>query len=149
MRVPAGTRLWIIGDDALRGFHVVHGVVACHGEKRSFRMGPRSVIGVLDANGGLPRSYSAVAETDIVGLRTDSDQFLDLLEDNYSLAMNFMKFSARRVLNMSVRLAEAEIARTGSFEAAESFGRLFGEAASLDRVFLGRSPFDFRPPPLW
>lgn len=119
VRVPAGTRLWEIGDDAPWGILIVYGVVACEDANRKFRMGPRGVLGLFEANGRLPRSYTATTETDLVALRMDADQVLDVFEDNYSLAINYLKFAAGMVLNLSVKLAEADLHGTGSQTAVE------------------------------
>ncbi|MFT6398720.1 MAG: CRP-like cAMP-binding protein [Bradymonadia bacterium] len=119
VRLPAGSDLWQLGEDALWGIRIVYGVVACEDPTRKFRMGPGSVLGFLEANGSLPRSYSARTETEFVGLRVDTDQFFDVFEDNYNLAVSFIKFSAGWVLDLSVKLAEADIRESESSDAAQ------------------------------
>ncbi|MFT5993626.1 MAG: CRP-like cAMP-binding protein [Bradymonadia bacterium] len=107
VRLPAGTVLWEEGDPATWGLHVVYGVVSCESEERQFKMGPDSVVGVLESYSEEPRSYRAVADTEVVALRADVSAFFDVLEDNFDIAVGFMEFLSKIVLRLSVQLAEA------------------------------------------
>ena len=120
VRWEPGHVIWEQGDLAEGGFQVVYSVVKCESEERSFRMGPKSVLGFLEANGMLPRSYTAEAETRIVALQSTTEGFFDVLEDNFGLAFGFLSFVSGWVMQLSIRCAEmeAELAAEGA-DAAE------------------------------
>ena len=107
IRLEPGDVLWEEGTPCTWGVNIAHGVIACSNETRSFRMGPRSVIGSLQSYGGLPHDYRAVAETRVVALRSSAEVFFDVLEDNFTLAIGFLEFLANISLDLSVRLARA------------------------------------------
>lgn len=107
IRVEPGHVFWDEGDEALGGFNIVYGVVSCESEKRTFRMGPGSSVGQLEAYGALPRSYGAVAETRVVALRGTAEGFLDVLEDHFELAMATMSFIADHLIEMNLQVALA------------------------------------------
>ncbi len=96
LRLEPGTVLWREGEPSDYGVNIVHGIVACSGDggKRRFRMGPGSVLGTLETMGQLPRSYDAVAETQLVALRGNVENLFDLLEDNFDLGRSFLSFLA-------------------------------------------------------
>jgi CRP-like cAMP-binding protein len=107
IRVEPGTVLWEEGDASTWGLQVVHGVVLCSSKTRNFRMGPKSLVGLFEANGALPRSYRAVAETRLVALEQQTDVFYDVLEDNLDLALGMLSFVSKITLDLQVRLATA------------------------------------------
>ncbi|MFK8004228.1 MAG: cyclic nucleotide-binding domain-containing protein [Polyangiales bacterium] len=107
IRVEPGHVFWNEGDEALGGFNIVYGVVSCESERRTFRMGPGSSIGQLEAYGGLQRSYRAVAETKVVALRGTAEGFIDILEDHFELAMATISFIADRLIEMNLQVAQA------------------------------------------
>ena len=106
-RYEPGDVLWRDGDPANWGMHIVHGVVRCVGDggAREFRLGPGSVIGYIETNGGLPRGYDAVAESRVVGLRGESEVFFDVIEDNFELGMAFVGFMAQLLTRLYERMA--------------------------------------------
>ncbi len=108
VRYEPGDVLWEQGDVATWGLTVAHGVVSCESNDRSFRMGPGSTVGIGEANGQLPRSYRAVAETRVVGLKQTTEVLLDVLEDNPEMAMGMLSFLSRLMLDFSIRLAQAK-----------------------------------------
>ncbi|MFT5353224.1 MAG: CRP-like cAMP-binding protein [Polyangiales bacterium] len=107
IRVEPGHTFWSEGDEAHDGLTIVYGVVSCKSEQRTFRMGPGSSVGHLEAYGSLPRSYHAVAETKIVALRGSAESFFDVLEDHFELAMATMGFVCDRLLELNLRVAKA------------------------------------------
>lgn len=109
LRLEPGDVLWEEGEIATWGTHIAHGVVACTGEDRSFRMGPGSVIGFLEGTGALPRSYRAVAETRVVALKETTEVFFDVLEDNFTLAIGFLSYLSTMMLDLSMELARAKL----------------------------------------
>jgi len=109
VRLEPGDLVWEEGDPSLWGLHIAHGVIRCESSERSFRMGPGSVLGLLDANGGLPRGYTAVAETKIVAMKATTETFFDVLEVNFPLALGLLAFFSGMVLELTGRVARARI----------------------------------------
>jgi CRP-like cAMP-binding protein len=98
----AGKTIWKSGDRSDHALILIAGSVACTtqwGFSR-FRAGPGYPLGNLERFSGDPRWYSAVAETDVVALRTDTEAFLDLLEDHFDMAMSFIRSMAQRVIGI-------------------------------------------------
>ena len=114
VRVEAGEVLWEEGDESTCGLHIVHGVVACESATRKFRMGPRSVLGISESHGRIPRSYRAVAETRVVALRSRTEGFFDVLEDNFALASEYLNFMSTITMDLTLKRARlrAEAARS-------------------------------------
>jgi CRP-like cAMP-binding protein len=110
LRLPPGTVLWEEGDSAEYGINIVHGVVSCAGDggRRQFRMGPGSVLGTLETLAQLPRSYRAVTETRVVGLRGNMEVLLDILEDNAELGRAFLEFLASALEKLFEKAADLE-----------------------------------------
>ena len=119
VRWPPGHVIWREGDFAADGFHVVYGVVHCHSAERDFRMGPKSVLGFLESNGLLARSYTATTETEVVALQSTTEGFFDVLEDNFGLAFGFLSFVSGWVMQLSIRCAEMEAELAAEKDAAE------------------------------
>ncbi len=112
VRYEPGTRLWAEGEQATFGLQVIHGVVSCVGERgaRRFRMGPGSVLGMVEANARLSRSYDAVTETRLVALRTETEVLFDVLEDSFELGLSFLRFLASVLTALYERTAEQDAA---------------------------------------
>jgi len=55
-------------------------------------------MGNLEGLAGHPQWYEAVAETPVVALRTDTDTFLDVLEDHFAMATDVMGAMASGLL---------------------------------------------------
>lgn len=108
VRLAPGDVLWREGDAATFGMHLVGGEIRCVGRdgKLDFGLGAGDVIGHLDAFAETPRRYDAVAETAVVGLRTDTERFFDVLEDNFGLARSFLGFMNRTLISLHVRRAQ-------------------------------------------
>jgi CRP-like cAMP-binding protein len=96
MRFPAGTPLWGSGDRADFLYFILSGVVACRLEDgaRTFRCGPRYPLGNLEAMARYPRWYDAVTETPVIALRSETEAFLDIMEDHFETAMEFVAATA-------------------------------------------------------
>ncbi|HMB68173.1 MAG TPA: cyclic nucleotide-binding domain-containing protein [bacterium] len=112
-----GQTIWKSGDRSDHALILIAGSVSCTtqwGFSR-FRAGPGYPLGNLERFSGDPRWYSAVAETDVVALRTDTEAFLDLLEDHFDMAMSFIRSMAERVIGIREETAAAE---RGTGEAA-------------------------------
>ena len=122
IRLEPGTVLWEVGDTSDFSVHVVYGVIACEEPDgaRNFRMGPGSLVGVLEANANQPRSYKAVTETRLVAIRSRADSFYDVLEDHTELGMGLLGFLTAELIRLQVRLAKSKLEdSTSSDEKAE------------------------------
>jgi len=108
VRYEPGDVLWTPGEPSAWGLNIAHGIVRCEGEDRTFRMGPGSSLGYIECYGVLPRSYRAVAETRVVGLRQPGEAFIDVLEDHPKLALSVASRMAGFVLDLSLRVARME-----------------------------------------
>lgn len=102
VRFGRGQVVWRAGEPSTYSLHVVYGVIQCEAADglRSFRMGPDSVVGVLEANANLDRSYQATAETEVVAIRTRVEDFFDVLEDHTQLGMGLLSALCSRLLEL-------------------------------------------------
>jgi CRP-like cAMP-binding protein len=115
VRFEAGTVLWHDGEPA------AHLVMICGGQVRAtvpggveFSAGPGFPLGALEAIGQRPRWYDVVATTPVVGLYGQTDVLVDLFEDNFDMAMDYLAVISRvtlRILEWSV--AESAQASAG------------------------------------
>ena len=99
-----GVRLWRRGDPADHMFLVVSGAVTCTAEDgRTFRYGPGTAVGGLEALADKTRWYEPVTEAHTVGLRGRSDHLMDLFENYFSMAMDFVSSLARAQIGILAR----------------------------------------------
>ena len=106
VRVKAGATLWNVGDPAEGAFFLVKGTVhAKTPDGREFRYGPGTGAGGVEALARKPRWYGMTAETDIVGLQGNTDQLLDIFENQFRMAMDFVSMLARAEIGMLARRA--------------------------------------------
>jgi CRP-like cAMP-binding protein len=107
VRLEPRTCLWAAGDLAPHTLLLVRGTIACLTPARGeFRFGPNTAVGGIDALAGKQRWYSATTETTVLGLRLTTDRFLDLLENDFSLAGDFMAALAGILVGILIRKAE-------------------------------------------
>jgi CRP-like cAMP-binding protein len=57
---------------------------------RSFRYGPGTIAGGVESLAERPRWFDAVAETRVVVLEGHTDKLLDIFEDNFAMAIEFL-----------------------------------------------------------
>ena len=104
LRLEPGVRLWRRGDPADHMFLVVSGAVTCTAEDgRTFRYGPGTAVGGLEALADKTRWYEPVTEVHTVGLRGRSDHLMDLFENYFSMAMDFVSSLARAQIGILAR----------------------------------------------
>jgi len=97
-RIPAGTRLWELWDPSGFAHFLISGTVRCElGDGRIFRATVGYPVGNLESQANEPRWYTAVAETDLVAFRSETGVFLDVMEDHFDLAEEFLTALARNV----------------------------------------------------
>jgi CRP-like cAMP-binding protein len=108
VRFEPGTVLWSEGYSARGIFLVVSGLVKAASPRFGFEMmvGPGGPLGIVEAFAQIPRWYEAtVVETTVV-LTGDVETFVDVLEDNFEMAMDYLAVIARWLL----ALAQARMA---------------------------------------
>jgi CRP-like cAMP-binding protein len=106
VRLAAGQPLWSAGDESTWSLAIVAGsVTGMDGGGGPLRLTAGSIVGALDSMAGRVRGFDAVAETDVIGLRIDSDTLLDVLEDHIDMALHLLHSMARDVLVLRERIA--------------------------------------------
>ena len=66
----------------------------------SFRAGPGFALGALEAVGQVPRWYEAQALTPVVALQGQTDVLVDLFEDSFEMATDYLAVVARATLRV-------------------------------------------------
>jgi CRP-like cAMP-binding protein len=65
-----------------------------------FRAGPGYPLGNVESQALAPRWYEAVTETPLIVLSGSTDTFVDVLEDHFSLALDFLSTMARNLVRL-------------------------------------------------
>jgi CRP-like cAMP-binding protein len=103
VRFDAGATLWRAGDPSGFLYAIVAGRVRCQlPDGRWFVCGQRYPLGNLESQCGVPRWYDAVAETRVVALHSQTDLFLDLLEDHFEMARGMLSAMATGLITVLV-----------------------------------------------
>jgi CRP-like cAMP-binding protein len=94
---------WNEGDAADHLLLLVRGSLSCQvprdGEIERYAYGPGAVAGTLEALQGTPRWFSAAAgESGAQALRLDVEHLLDVFEDNFETARDYLAWQSRRAL---------------------------------------------------
>jgi CRP-like cAMP-binding protein len=101
VRLPAGTRLWREGEGTGWGSLIVSGTVRCTSSRgHDFVAGPGIALGSLDAVAQVPRWFEAVTETPVVALQANLQYLIDVFEDNFAMAMDYLAVQARWLLEL-------------------------------------------------
>jgi CRP-like cAMP-binding protein len=110
VRFREGQTVWRIGEPSPLMYVIVSGRIVCTGADGAvlFRAGPGYPLGNLERLCGQPRWFTAVCETPVVALRGDTEDFLDILEDHFDMARDFVSAMARNLIAL-----RREIARQG------------------------------------
>ncbi len=105
VRFEAGETLWEADDASGFMYAIVGGRVRCTlPDGRWFTAGTGYPLGNLESQCVAPRWYTAVAETPVVALRNSTDEFIDMLEDHFETAREFLAAVAGGL----IRLLEAK-----------------------------------------
>jgi CRP-like cAMP-binding protein len=102
IRHAPGATIWSAGDASDHLLLVVSGGVACvpTGEAAPFRYGPEGATGTLEAVAGVPRWFDATAEaTGLQALSLDVEHLLDIFEDNFEMARDYLRWVSRHALD--------------------------------------------------
>jgi CRP-like cAMP-binding protein len=106
----AGEQLFEAGSDPTRFVLLVAGTVRCTPpDAEPFRADPGDVLGRDAVLSGSPHPYSAIAETAGLAIGIDGRVFWDLAEDHFHVALAALSMSARRLLWLDERRAEADM----------------------------------------
>jgi len=101
IRLPAGAPLWNEGDEPRQFLFPVSGVIRAHNEAgQEFTFGAGSAVGGLDWFASQPRWFSAEVAHDLVAIEINAESFIDLLEDSYELARDFLAVMAQGLTYM-------------------------------------------------
>jgi CRP-like cAMP-binding protein len=125
VRFDPGTVLWSEGYSARGIFLVVSGLVRAASPRFGYEMmvGAGQPLGIVEAFAQIPRWYEATVVEPTVVLTGDVETFVDVLEDNFEMAMDYLAVIARWMLTLS----KLRIAREGPVS-LEEYG-----IVSLDR----------------
>lgn len=101
VRYEAGTWLWHEGEPSERLALVTSGRVEASGTGGvSFTAGPGFPLGGLEAVAQAPRWFDARALTPVVALQAPTDVLVDLFEDNFEMAMDYLALLAAAALRV-------------------------------------------------
>lgn len=99
--MAAGTVLWRTGDAAAHTFAIVSGEVECRRPGRApYRVGAAQDVGAIEAHAGAARWYDATAVTDVVALRIELADVIDVIEDHVDLAHDILRSMAGVLLQL-------------------------------------------------
>lgn len=101
LQAEAGVEFWKPGDPSSYTLLVWSGIIRCETDRgQVFRLGPDSGVGGVDSIAGQPRWYRAVAETDVVGFRGDTEALIDVIEDHPDMGLDMIQSAARVLLEL-------------------------------------------------
>jgi len=116
---PPGAPLWEEGEESGTVMLVAAGTVACaaRGGDATFVVGPGASLGAVESMAERPRWHAAVTQTSVTALQGHVDELIDVFEDNFEMAMDYMAFMARA----QVRILEMRVSGAG-----KAMERLYG-----------------------
>lgn len=129
VRVVAGETVWRPGDRADDTVFVIDGELEQrwnHGQMVQ-PVGRGISLGGAEAIAGFPRWNELVAKEDAVLLRGSKEALIDMLEDDFEVALQFMSTMATRLLELWDRKAEVE---AGIFPGGRNASVLVGVSAN-------------------
>lgn len=102
VRYAPGTVLWRAGEPAPGVVLLRSGFVTATspGQGPRFRPGPGFPLGALEALAETPRWYDAVTETPVVALQGDTGALVDVFEDHFGIAMDYLAVIAQSTLRI-------------------------------------------------
>jgi CRP-like cAMP-binding protein len=117
-----GTLLWREGEPGPGVFLIRSGRVrarTAHGLE--FAPGPGFPLGALESLAERPRWYEAVADTPVVALQGDTGALVDVFEDHFEIAMDYLAVIAQSTLRIvDWRAAQGEHALEGEHALGQS-----------------------------
>jgi CRP-like cAMP-binding protein len=110
VRYEAGTLLWQEGEPAQGMVMITNGRVQASGSDGvRFEAGPGFPLGALEALAQTPRWYAARTLTPVVALQVQPDMLVDLFEDNFEMAMDYLALVSSATLRILAWKAEQDV----------------------------------------
>jgi CRP-like cAMP-binding protein len=102
VRFEPGVMLWREGELAPGIYLILSGTVRASSETRGllFRPGPGFPLGAHEAVAEVPRWYDAVTETRLVALQGNAESLIDVFEDNFEMAMDYLAVLSQHLLEI-------------------------------------------------
>ncbi len=111
VRFGAGVPLWRQDDASRYLLLTVAGTVLCsrRDHREEIQFGPGMSLGAAEATAEAPRWYDAVTETPVVALHASIEPLIDVFEDNFEMAMDYLGFLAQlQLLGVDREAAQRE-----------------------------------------
>ena len=100
VRYQAGAALWEQGESSGVVLLILEGTVQCRRGDLGFEAGPGAPLGALDSVAGVPRLYGARTATEVVALKGYSRVMLDIFEDNFEMARDYLVAMSRLLISL-------------------------------------------------
>jgi CRP-like cAMP-binding protein len=102
VRFDAGTDIWHKGDISGGVFILIDGTVQCRSDADGidFSLGPGGPLGSLESLAEMPRFYDAKARTEVWALHGSAESLLDVFEDNFEMASDYLQAVAADIIRM-------------------------------------------------
>ena len=115
VRFEPGVALWREGELAPGLYLILSGTVRASSEATGllFRPGPGFPLGAHEAIGEVPRWYDAVTETRLAALQGNAEALIDVFEDNFEMAMDYLAALSQGLLEI-LESRPAQEARTAA-----------------------------------
>ena len=98
-----GHVFWRAGEPGTYSLMVDYGRVRCvAADGRATTVGSRYVLGSMDPLCNKPRSYDAIAETAVIGLRVDRDDWMMVIENHRRMGTNLLRVLAMQLLHLQL-----------------------------------------------
>lgn len=122
VRFAPGERIWSDGDPAEHQLWCLSGTARCTSGDKTWRAGGDSVLGGLEGIAARPRWYTLEAETAMVTMRGTTAGFLDVAEDDFGMAADFIAMLARDVVGLLERRAQLGQSSVGVLRNVSNLG---------------------------
>lgn len=102
VRFDAGTEIWHKGDVSGGVFLLIDGTVQCRSDADGidFTLGPGGPLGSLESLAEMPRFYDADARTEVWALHGSTEGLLDVFEDNFEMASDYLQAVAADIIRV-------------------------------------------------
>jgi len=106
-----GVELWSPGEPSGSMVLIASGRVSCTSGEVSFELGPGTPAGALESVADEPRFYKLVTLEPVVALQGSVEILIDVFEDNFEMAMDYLSVMSRWLVDILDRLASGELER--------------------------------------
>jgi CRP-like cAMP-binding protein len=152
--VRQGDVIYRAGDPSDHLYFLLEGVVTLEApDETPWRMGPSSLLGILDAQMERPRTRTATVLEDVHALVITTENWFDMIEDHFEVSREMLMRNSRRIYQIAIEvgphafegLAAPEAEREGSslFPPSQSARRSNGQLNLFERLLTLRlsAPF--------